>query len=464
MTERIIHTILLGRSKSRFLQMVLCFCLLFQAASAQQQKGRTNPKHNRERGIDMLAALKEVVKKEYYDPHFHRIDLDERFKAAAERIKQMDENWQIFRVIAQVLLDFNDSHTRFFPPQSVNSVEYGFSLQMIGNGCYVINVKKGSDAEAKGLKVGDVVLQVGKVPPTRETLWKIMYLLYELNPQESLALALRNPDGGSREMVVNSQVRTIEESKKEREKLRAEKKLTPYKCREVKPDLITCKLYTFEVRKGEVDRMMKEIGQHKNLILDLRGNSGGYLETVTHLIGYFFDHDVKIGTQVGRNKTRELIAKNLGQKVFRGRLIVLIDSKAASGSEVFARVMQIERRGNIVGDVSAGAVMVSKFYSLASGRDLPAYDTFSVFGASVTTWDLIMSDGKRLEGVGVIPDAPVVPSGEALRERKDPVLSLAALIFGAELGPEKAGAFHFITKVPETDDSGTESNGQNDQQ
>src|SRR5205085_968323 len=104
-------------------------------------------------------------------------------------------------------------------------------------------------------------------------------------------------------------------------------------------------------------KMIAEIGTHKKLILDLRGNGGGYVKTEEYLTGYFFDHDVKIATFMMRNQTRERIAKSQKEKAFKGDLIVLIDSNSASASEVFSRVIQIEKRGKIVGDVSAGAVM-----------------------------------------------------------------------------------------------------------
>jgi len=101
--------------------------------------------------------------------------------------------------------------------------------------------------------------------------------------------------------------------------------------------------------------------------------------------------------------------------------------------------------------VSGGAVMIGEMHWVSIERDLPAYTPFFGFYADITIEDLVMSDGKRLEGVGVMPDAPVVPSGEALNKGNDPVLAFAALLFGVELTPEQAGAFHFTTRVRESD-------------
>ena len=435
---------------------ILALCFFLAHASAQTSIDETsrpaNAGNTRERGLEMLGEVKNVIKENYYDPTFRGIDLDQRFKAAAERIKTMSTNSQVFRVIAQVLVEFNDSHTSFIPPSRTNRVEYGFSMQIIGRECYIVDVKKGSYAEAKGLQAGDMVLKIGPYMPVREAMWKISYLIYALDPQEKLMLRVRSLQGTEREVQIESKTTTPEERRKEAEKRKAEKTDRPYKCQEISLDTITCKLYSFSVEKSAIDKMMKEAGAHKNFILDLRGNRGGYIATELYLTGYFFDHDVKIGDEVTRKKTRERIAKSAREKVYAGKLMVLIDSDSASASEVFARVVQIEKRGNLAGDVSAGAVMASQFYPLAVGHGTSTTGVYTVFAISVTVGDLVMADGGRLEGVGVIPDFPVGPTGFALFKKTDPVLAFAANKFGAQLSAEKAGQFFFMRQKPEEEE------------
>jgi C-terminal processing protease CtpA/Prc len=78
---------------------------------------------------------------------------------------------------------------------------------------------------------------------------------------------------------------------------------------------------------------------------------------------------------------------------------------------------------------------------------------------SVTVADVVMSDGKRLEKVGVVPDVSVIPTQHALAKGLDPVLALTATTMGYPMTPEAAGELHFIkdrsqTKVEdESDDS-----------
>ncbi len=404
----------------------------------------------------MLDQIKEVVEKEYYDKTFRGIDLDQRFKTASERVKKLNTNAQIFRVIAQVLLDFNDSHTKFFPPPRALKVEYGLSLQMIGEECTVVEVRNESDAATKGVKAGDVVLKINSYSPTRTNLSTIMYLIYQLQPQEQLNLTLRSADGQERDIVLNAKFKTLEQLAKEREKRKSDKKLTPFKCREVNPEAIACKLHTFSVKTGEIDKMMKEVKPYRKLILDLRGNGGGYVKTEMYLTGYFFDRPIKIGDEVQRKKVKERIAKSLEEKVFAGDLIVLIDSHSASAAEVFARVVQIEKRGKVLGDVSAGAVMTSRFYPMSHSRGTWSFGKWSVFGVNVTVGDLLMSDGNRIEGVGVIPDKAIGPSAAALLQKDDPVLAYAASLFGTNLSAVQARQFHFISYRYENSDDDKE--------
>lgn len=127
---------------------------LFSPAVAQiridEVVGKSRPGLNRDRGIGMLKRVKEALETFYYDKNYRGIDIDAKFKEASEKIKTLDTNAQIFRVIASLLMEFNDSHTRFYPPGRSNRVEYGFSMQMIGDQAVIIDVKKGSDAEKRG--------------------------------------------------------------------------------------------------------------------------------------------------------------------------------------------------------------------------------------------------------------------------------------------------------------------------
>ena len=61
------------------------------------------------------------------------------------------------------------------------------------------------------------------------------------------------------------------------------------------------------------------------------------------------------------------------------------------------------------------------------------------YGASITEWDLIMSDGKSLEKTGVTPDELMLPTADDLAKHRDPVLAHAVETLGFKITPEEAG-------------------------
>ncbi len=402
---------------------------------------------DRDRGSIMLNAIKSDLKNNYYDQNFHGMDVEARFKAAAERIKQAQSNNQIMGIIAQVLADLHDSHTFFIPPVRAASVEYGWKMGAVGDGVYVTAIKPGSDAEAKGLKVGDAVLQVDSYQPARENLWMLEYLYYSLKPQPGMHVVVQSPGGQPREFDVmaaikqKKHIQDLTESTDLYDLIREnqnEDRLYRQRFAELGDDLIIWKMPQFDMDRNEVDNVMNKVRKHKSLILDLRGNGGGDEETMLRLIGNFFDHDVKIGDIKRRRETKPLIAKTRGANdVFKGDVIVLIDSRSGSASELFARVIQLEHRGKIIGDRSAGAVMRSKWYShQVGGNEIVAF-----YGVSVTDADIVMSDGRSLENVGVTPDELLLPTAADLAAQRDPVMAHAAELLGVKIDPERAGTF-----------------------
>jgi C-terminal processing protease CtpA/Prc len=252
--------------------------------------------------------------------------------------------------------------------------------------------------------------------------------------------------------MVEGKTMTQKERRAELKNKKAKRKNEPYKCAKLDQAVIACKLHTFVTDKDQIDKMMKEVASHQKLILDLRGNGGGYVETEEHLMGYLFPKDVKIADVITRKKTEVRMAKSRGEKAFKGELVILVDSRSASASEMVARVIQIEKRGKVIGDVSSGAVMTSIYVPLFSQASAFADIVISSVGMSVTVADVVMSDGSRLEKIGVIPDVPLIPTGLALSTKVDVILSYAAHTLGVPLAPDAAGRLQFLTDKDDDED------------
>lgn len=426
------------RRNHLFALLLITFCLVTLPDGLQAQDDiPLNLK--RARGVEMLEAIREELKDVYYDPSFKGVNIEANFKAAKEQIKVAERTGQVNAIIAQFLLDLDDSHTFFLPADRIGFVDYGVTFQIIGKKCYISFVKKDSDAEKKGVKVGDLVYSIETFEPTRESLWKLNYFYRTLSPQERLRLVFENSPGVLREVVVAAKLVTWEKHQKELSERRKKERSARWECKPLTGEIVACKLRTFIVTEGDIDKMMKEVGNAKGLVLDLRRNGGGYVKTLRHLVGYFFDRDIKIGTEKTRKSSKDEIAPFRKNKVFSGNVSVIVDSASGSASEVFARVLQLEKRGTVIGDRSAGAVMTS----IRVGRPLINRTTFPLYnyipyGASITVSDLIMSDGNSLEKVGVEPDILLLPNHSDMRGSQDTVLAKAIELVGGTLAPDEA--------------------------
>lgn len=442
----------------------LCAALLCALASAPlplaaQEKPKTFGSRDRERGLQILEIVKGAVQEHYYDPNFRGMDLKERFEVAKARIKKAASNGEIFSIVAGLLAEFNDSHLYFIPPDRAARVEYGWRMQMIGDKCYVVEVRPGSDAERKGLKVGDEVWSIDGYEPTRDNLWKIKYSYYTLRPRPGMRVVIQDPDGSQRELVLLSKLVDVKDFFTEQRKRREAE--PPARFHELKGEVFVWKMRSFVVADKEIDEAMRKALPFKAMILDLRGNGGGFEKALLRLLGYFFDREVKLGELKRRRGTKALVAKPRGRdKHFAGRLVVLIDSGSASAAELFARAVQLEKRATVIGDRSAGAVMRSRRHGESTFRGSWDFATFSFFAVSITDADITMIDGQSLEHVGVAPDEVLLPAGADLAAGRDPVLARAAALAGVALDPQQAGAlFPRARRAEEEDEEADEGEG-----
>ncbi|MGH9776472.1 MAG: S41 family peptidase [Candidatus Acidiferrales bacterium] len=400
--------------------------------------------YRREQAKDILKDIYDGVKKDYYDSKFHGIDLDARFKEYEGRIDKTDSLSHAFGIIAGFLEAFNDSHLFFIPPSRPMRLEYGYRMQIVGERAFITEVKSGTDAAEK-LSPGDEVLGVHHFTVNREDLWKMNYYFNQLAPQPELDLVVRTNSGQEHEVTVQAKVRQLKRvldltgsgngldiwdlMRDEENQVHLVRQRYYEKGR-----VMFWQMPIFDLDPADADHMMDIVRKHEALVLDLRGNPGGRVDGLERLLGGFFDHDVKVGDRIGRKEMKPEIAKTRGGRVFSGKVVVLVDSRSASAAEIFARLMQLEHRGTVIGDRSSGSVMEARQIPYDLGQDTKVF-----FAESVTIADLIMTDGKSLEHNGVTPDEIILPTQEDLAKGRDPALARAAELVGYKLDPVEAG-------------------------
>ncbi|MBE0713712.1 MAG: hypothetical protein IH583_15175 [Candidatus Aminicenantes bacterium] len=399
---------------------------------------------DRTRGRTMLKVIEKELQKRYYEPTFHGLDLESRFLKAEQDIEQATSMGHMFGIIAQAVLDLGDSHTRFVPPGRTAKFEYGWRLRVIGETPYVLAVKPGSDAENKGLKAGDTLLSIDGNKPTRQNAEMFKYRYYLVRPAAEMRLVVQSPGGQPRQLDVVTKIdmgkRFIDLTEGEDiwDILRRAEDLSEVHRFAYSADknVFIWNIPSFMDSESQFKRIAGQLSKYKSVVLDLRGNDGGYVRSLASLLGCFFDQDVTIAQPKGRERNiKPLVAKTQGTKAFTGKVVVIVDSDTGSSAELFARVIQLEKRGVVIGDRTSGAVMQSRYYSREMGGEY-----VTVYGISIAESELIMADGKSLEKEGVAPDEIALPTGADLAAGRDPVLTRAVLLAGGGLiTPEEAG-------------------------
>ena len=396
----------------------------------------------RGQALQMLKDVADTIRKQYYDATFHGVNFEARYSQAEQNIRQVATLSQAFGAIATMLDGLNDSHTFFLPPPRPYIVQDGWDATFIGDKCFVTAVKEGSDAAAKGLKPGDQIVTVEGFRANRESWWKLEYALHGLAPRSGMTLGVVSPGTLPHDVAVLAAVKSLLKTydftrdydiwQVIREQENKGKQLKPRSI--VQGDVLVWKLPAFLISDDEIDGVLHKANNHKALIIDLRDNRGGSEDNLTRLLGGVLDHQVKVGDRVERNSSKPLVAKSRGDHAFSGKLVVLVNSRSASASELFARVVQLEKRGTVVGDRSAGAVMEARRFPLSTGTATRIF-----YGVEVTVADLKMTDGNSLEHHGVVPDELLLPTAEELAAGADPQLSRALELTGVSITSEKAG-------------------------
>ena len=392
-------------------------------------------------GHAILQQAYDEVKKNYYDPTYHGIDLDATFHRFDERMNSAQSINETFRVVAAFLAELHDSHTRFEPPMRQNRSTFGYETEMVGDRCFVTRVRPGIDAATK-LHIGDEVIALDHINMKRADYENMHYFLQVLSPAPVEVLDLQSPTGVQREETIQAHLRIGkkqlggEDNTDFWQAVREEENeddLDRSRYSEV-GDVLIWKMPTFEVDQQDFSNVFSKARKHSALVVDLRGNRGGYEDTVKAMLAQFFDHDVEFATRVARKDKKPILVKVKGYTPYTGKLVVLIDSKSASAAEIFARVIQLEKRGQVIGDQSSGLVMEARGY-----EDSLGFDTKTFYGFSITSANLLMKDGKSLETTGVTPDELMLPTAQELADGKDPVLAHAVQTLGGTLDPATAG-------------------------
>lgn len=134
----------------------------------------------------------------------------------------------------------------------------------------------------------------------------------------------------------------------------------------------------------------------RSLIVDVRGNPGGLLNSAVELSDRFLTNGVIVSTR-GRNPLEDYVHRAKSSGTWDVPLVVLIDGDSASASEIFAAAIADHDRGLVVGQQSYGKGSVQGIFPLNTGGG----------GVRLTTAKFYSPDGSPINQVGVVPNIPV---------------------------------------------------------
>lgn len=266
----------------------------------------------------------------------------------------------------------------------------GAQLGVRDNKVTIIAPIEGSPAEEAGLKAGDVILKVDD------------YEVVDLNT-EAVVSRVRGEEGQPVTLTIQRDGGEPLEVKI----VRAEIKNESVKGEMLDDSTAYVQITTFsdeEVSQKFTDEIneLKAQGM-KKLILDLRGNPGGYLDQCVEIASHFIKEG-EIVTYTIDKYDQKVVSKSKGGDLLDLPLVVLVDGGSASASEVVTGALRDHDAATIIGTNTFGKGIVQQLISLPDNEG----------GLKVTTSKYYTPDGENIHGTGIAPDITVEIPKEVL--------------------------------------------------
>lgn len=334
--------------------------------------------------------------------------LDEKYPGASETNNQE----RVYGAIKGLVGSLEDPYTSFFTPEEAKIFEEDIAGNFSGVGMEVgmkekvltvIAPLKNTPAYKAGIKSGDKILQIDEK------------LTNDLSIEEAIKL-IRGEEGTTVSLTI---YREGESKPREIKIVRATINV-PTIDTELRGDKVfVIKLYSFGATSTKLFReAIQEFSTTKTdkLIVDLRGNPGGYLEAAVDMVSWFLPNGKTVLIEDYGEGKKQKIYRSSGYDVFNDNLkfVILIDGGSASASEIFAGAMQDHARAKIVGTQSYGKGSVQEVIDIAG-------DT--LLKVTVAKW--LTPLGISISNKGLTPDYVVEQKIDAGGEKTDTQLEKA---------------------------------------
>lgn len=331
-------------------------------------------------------------------------------KAIANASTTIDN--KIWGSIEGLASSYGDPYTVFFPPQESKLFQeniagnfggVGMEIGVKGGQLTVVSPLKDSPASKAGVKAGDAIVAInGTSTADMNTDQAVSYIRGPVGT--SVKITFR-PTGSTKTVdrtivreVIN--IPTIDTEKKN-------------------GGIFVIKLYSFTAQASELFRgALRDFvlsGDHK-LILDLRGNPGGYLESAWDIASYFLPMGKVIVTEdFGQNQQAQIF-RSKGYNVFNSslRMEILADAGSASAAEILAGALQEQGVAKLIGVKTFGKGSVQELVPITDETSLKI---------TIARW--LTPQGHNLSHDGLNPDYNVPITDADAAAGKDPQMDKA---------------------------------------
>ncbi len=335
--------------------------------------------------------------------------LDEKYVATNKQsstTKIVTNEDRVWGAIKGMTDSLGDPYTVFLPPEEAKDFQENINGNFEGVGMEigikegvltVVAPLKGSPAESAGLKSGDKIITIDDKTAV------------DLSTDQAVKL-IRGQKGT---IVKISVIRAGESKPLNFEIVRAVINIPTLKTEKREDGIFVISLYNFYAQsKKEFTKALKEFAGAKTdkLILDLRGNPGGYLDISVDMASYFLPLGKPIVREDFGQTEEEKIYRSKGYNIFNDKLkmIILVDNGSASASEILAGALQEYNVAKLVG---------TKTYGKGSVQELVPVTKNSSLKVTIAKW--LTPNGISISEGGLTPDYEVKITEEDLKAEKD---------------------------------------------
>ncbi|KKQ88189.1 MAG: Carboxy-terminal-processing protease [Parcubacteria group bacterium GW2011_GWF2_38_8] len=325
--------------------------------------------------------------------------------------KTADQN-KIYGAISGLVSSLDDPYSVFFDPDETKLFEsdiqgnfdgVGMEIGMKDKTLTVIAPLKDTPAYKADIKPGDKILKIDNTVTSG------------LSVDEAIKL-IRGDKGTS---VTLTTFRGGDQEPKEIKIMRDTINIPTLDIELRKDGIFVIKLYSFSANSAELFRnALKQFSQSKSdkLLLDLRGNPGGYLEAAVSISSWFLPEGKVVVTEDYGNDSKQKMYRSRGYNIFNDNLkfVILINEGSASASEILAGAMQDYKRASLVGEKSYGKGSVQEVLNITQ-------DT--VLKITVAKW--LTPNGNSISEKGLTPDYEMPFTKKDIDNGIDPQLNKA---------------------------------------